>query len=178
MAVHLGTSTISSRDGPTIPLLVHSSSGASHIRTWTLILPQARQAFGRQDLYRARIMGVIPMVLRLFIGPFSQQTLWLSTWLIPQGDRGNTTMPRAVIYDSFEENRNVNIKANGVSYPNVKFPMQVVMPTDLSRTGSSYPDVQGRSSTGHCSLESFSRQTEWISSITAYTRKSPKSLKP
>lgn len=69
-------------------------------------------------------------------------------------------MPRPVIYGSFEENRNVNLKANGVSYPNVKFPMQVAMSTELSRTESSHPDVQGWSSTGHCSFESFSRQTE------------------
>lgn len=97
-------------------------------------------------------LGVIPMVLQLFIGPFAQQALSLPERQIHLGE---ATIPRVLRYESFGTDNSDDVIKDDIHYPDVPLPMKLAISTGLSRDGVTDSEVRGWSSTGNCTFDIF-----------------------
>lgn len=97
-------------------------------------------------------LGVIPMVLQLFIGPFAQQALSLPERQIHPGE---ATIPRVLRYESFGTDNSDDVIKDDIHYPDVPLPMKLAISTGLSRDGVTDSEVRGWSSTGNCTFDIF-----------------------
>lgn len=96
-------------------------------------------------------LGVIPMILQAFIGPFAQQALSLPERQVKHGD---AFIPRVILFDSTNEYDEGVIVAGRV-YPDVPLHMRMAISTGLSRDGITHSEVQGWSSTGNSTFDPF-----------------------
>lgn len=97
-------------------------------------------------------LGVIPMVLQAFIGPFAQQALSLPERQI---HRGSATIPRVLFYDSFATSQGNDVTYGDDTEPDVSPSMRLAIATGLQQEGISHSEVKGYSSTGNSSFDPF-----------------------
>ncbi|KAL8895346.1 MAG: hypothetical protein Q9207_008206 [Kuettlingeria erythrocarpa] len=97
-------------------------------------------------------LGVVPMLLQAFIGPFAQQALSLPERQIKHGD---AMIPRVLRVDTFDLSNYEDVKVEDAFYPDVSLPMKLAISTGLSRDGVTHSEVQGRSSTGNATFDIF-----------------------